>query len=55
LAPALPDEIGHLRVERIPLAGRRITVEVAGGDVKVEGLPADLEVVTEARHPMTAL
>jgi glycogen debranching enzyme len=55
LAPALPDEIGHLRVERIPLAGRRITVEVAGSDVKVEGLPADLEVVTAPRHPMTAL
>ena len=54
LEPILPDVIGHLRVDRIPLAGRRVTVEVDGTDVKVDGLPSELELVREPRHPLTA-
>jgi glycogen debranching enzyme len=54
LSPVLPDRIGHLLVDRIPLAGRRVTVEVNDGDVKVEGLPPHVEVVSEPRHPLTA-
>jgi glycogen debranching enzyme len=54
LAPALPEQIGYLRVDRIPLAGRRVTVEVSDGNVKVEGLPSELELVSVARDPMTA-
>jgi glycogen debranching enzyme len=54
LAPAVPDEIGHLRVDRIPLAGRRVMVEVVNGNVKVDGLPSDVEIVTEPRDPLTA-
>ncbi|HEX2040097.1 MAG TPA: glycogen debranching N-terminal domain-containing protein [Acidimicrobiales bacterium] len=54
LAPSLPEEIGYLRVDRIPLAGRRVTVEVSDGNVKVEGLPAELELVSVPRDPMTA-
>ena len=55
LAPVLPPEIGRLRVDRIPLVGRRVSVEVVDGNVKVEGLPPEFEVVTEPRHPLTAL
>jgi glycogen debranching enzyme len=33
LAPSLPDRIGYLRVDRIPLAGCRVTVEVSDGHV----------------------
>ncbi len=51
LAPALPESIRYLRVDRIPLAGRRVTVAVVDGEVKVEGLPADVEVVAEPRDP----
>jgi glycogen debranching enzyme len=54
LSPVLPSAIGHLRVERIPLVGRRVTVDVSDGNVKVEGLPPEFEVVTEPRHPLTA-
>ncbi len=54
LDPILPERIGYLRVDRIPLAGRRVTVEVDGPDVKVEGLPPEIEWVREPRKPLTA-
>ena len=54
LAPALPEVIERLRLERIPLLGGRITVEVDGGAVKVEGLPATVEVVGEPRSPISS-
>jgi glycogen debranching enzyme len=54
LCPALPDDIGELRLERIPLAGGRVTVEVSNGNVKAEGLPTDLELITVPRDPLTA-
>jgi glycogen debranching enzyme len=53
LHPALPEQIGRLRVDRIPLAGSRVSVEVEGDHVTVEGLPADLELVDAPRHPLT--
>jgi len=52
--PVLPEGIGYLRVDKIPLAGRRVTVEVEDGRAKVEGLPADVELVEAPRHPLTA-
>jgi glycogen debranching enzyme len=55
LAPALPESIGYLRVERIPLLGGRVSVEVSDGNVKIEGLPPEFEVVTEPRKPMSAM
>ena len=54
LAPALPPEITRLRVDRIPLAGRRVSVEVVDGVAKVEGLPLEVELITEPRNPLTA-
>jgi hypothetical protein len=42
-----------LRVDRIPLAGSRVSVEVEGESVSVTGLPADLELVEAPRHPLT--
>lgn len=55
LAPALPSAIGHLRVDRIPLGGGRVSVEALDGEVKVEGLPPGLELILEARNPVTAV
>jgi glycogen debranching enzyme len=55
LAPSLPDGIHHLKVERIPLAGSRVTVEVEGDDVEVTGLPPDVELVSTPRHATTAV
>ncbi|MGI8777043.1 MAG: glycogen debranching N-terminal domain-containing protein [Acidimicrobiales bacterium] len=54
LDPALPERIGRLRVDRIPLGGRRVTVEVDGDDVNVEGLPPEIEWVRHPRKPLTA-
>jgi glycogen debranching enzyme len=44
--PSLPPEIGDLRVEGIPLGSSRLTVDVEGDTLRVEGAPPDLEVVT---------
>ncbi len=54
LSPALPPWIRYLRVDRIPLAGRRVSVEVDQSGVKVEGLPPEIEWVREPRKPLTA-
>ncbi|MGH3732601.1 MAG: amylo-alpha-1,6-glucosidase [Acidimicrobiales bacterium] len=55
LAPMIPGEIGSLRVEGIPLAGSRITVEIENGNVEVSGLPEHIELIETPRHPHTAL
>ncbi len=55
LAPALPEAISYLRVDRIPLGGGRVTVEVSHGEAKVEGLPPGLELIREPRVPITAV
>jgi glycogen debranching enzyme len=53
-APVLPERIERLRVDRIPLAGRRVTVDVQGTEVHMDGLPTDVEWVDQPRHPLTA-
>ena len=54
LSPVLPDEIGELIVDRVPLGGGRVRIEVHGGSLKVDGLPGGLEVVQAGRRPLTA-
>jgi glycogen debranching enzyme len=55
LAPVVPPQLGALRVEGIPLGGSRVSVAVdAGGGVTVDGLPPGIELVAEARSPLTA-
>jgi glycogen debranching enzyme len=53
LHPALPEQIGHLHIGRIPLAGSRVSVTVEGDKVSVDGLPEGLELVDAPRHPLT--
>jgi glycogen debranching enzyme len=54
LDPVLPERVRYLRVHRIPLAGRRVTVEVErDGELRVEGLAADIELVRQPRRPLT--
>jgi glycogen debranching enzyme len=53
LDPVLPEAIGRLRVERIPLLGGQVTVTVDGGAVEVEDLPSDIELISEPRRPLT--
>ena len=54
IAPALPPEIHHLQVERIPLGGSRVGVLAGDGNLKVEGLPPHIQLITEPRDPLTA-
>jgi glycogen debranching enzyme len=54
LDPALPEGIGRLVVDRIPLAGSRVRIEAEGGEFKVEGLPPEVELVRHPRDPLTA-
>ena len=54
LDPVLPKRMGRLRVDRIPIAGRRVTVEVENDSVTVEGLGDDIELLLHPRDPLTA-
>jgi glycogen debranching enzyme len=54
LDPVLPGRIKRLRVDRIPLAGRRVTVAVDRFGMHAEGLGAGVELVQSPRDPMTA-
>jgi glycogen debranching enzyme len=54
LAPVLPEGMRYLRVDRIPLGGHRVTVEVEDGEFHVEGLTAGIELIREPRKPLTA-
>jgi glycogen debranching enzyme len=49
LAPALPPEIGWLRIDHVPLLGGKISLEVDGEAAKVEGLPPMVELVPTPR------
>lgn len=49
LAPALPDNFGHLLVENIPLAGSRVSIDVSNNSVVVSGLRDDLTLHREPR------
>ena len=52
--PALPEQLIPLRVDRLHVAGTEVAIEVNMDGWKVEGLPAGLELVRSARHPMAA-
>ncbi|MGH9243425.1 MAG: amylo-alpha-1,6-glucosidase [Acidimicrobiales bacterium] len=51
LAPTLPESIEWLRIDDVPLLGGRITIDVDGEAVKVEGLPDGVELVADAPPP----
>ena len=58
LSPNLPEGIGYLKVEGIPLAGSRVTIEVGDrvpGVLSISGLPPEIEVIREPRRPTTAV
>ncbi len=52
LAPALPSELGDVKVVNVPLAGTRITIEVTDGKTTVGGLPPDIQLLAEPRPPL---
>ena len=55
LDPAVPEGLGAIHVQRIPLAGSRVNVFVeADGSCSVDGLPDGIELVSRPRSPLTA-
>jgi glycogen debranching enzyme len=50
LAPAIPPWIGRLRLERIPVMGGHLTLEVEGDTVHALEIPEGLELVSEPRE-----
>lgn len=55
LAPALPAGLGDLSIERVAVAGARMTVAVADGTATTTGLPAGVRVVDAARPAVLPL
>jgi glycogen debranching enzyme len=51
LAPAVPDWVGRLTLERIPIMGGRLSIEVEGDRLHVNEQPAGLQIVRTARRP----
>lgn len=49
LAPALPAELGEVRIDRLSFAGQRVSVRARGDELDVHGLPADVELIRSAR------
>jgi hypothetical protein len=47
----VPDWIGRLVLERVPLMGGHLSIEVEGNRCKVLDSPAGLTIVPEARRP----
>jgi hypothetical protein len=54
LAPELPDALGNLRMDRVSLAGSRMTVSVVNGVVETTGLPASVRLLSDGRPLTTA-
>jgi glycogen debranching enzyme len=44
VAPTFPDAFGEIFIDRLPLAGARVSIEFAGNQVQVSGLPAGIAV-----------
>src|SRR6202158_1185945 len=51
LAPAVPDWIGTLRLDNIPLMGGQLGVEVVGEVVHALEVPEGLTIVSDPRSP----
>jgi glycogen debranching enzyme len=45
IAPALPTELGEVRIDRLPFAGGRISIRAIENSAEVDGLPPDIELV----------
>jgi glycogen debranching enzyme len=53
--PRLPEGVRYLQVDRVPLAGSRVTIHVDDKGVEVEGLPPSIELIKAPREPATGL
>ncbi|MFD1214745.1 hypothetical protein ACFQ36_22215, partial [Arthrobacter sp. GCM10027362] len=51
--PVLPDSYGDLHITNAPLAGGRITIDISGSAVRIQGLP-DGMVLHRGQRPWMA-
>jgi glycogen debranching enzyme len=54
LAPALPAELGEVRIDRLSFAGRTVSVRASGEEVEVSGLPPEVELIRAPRSFLTS-
>lgn len=54
LAPALPAELGEVRVDRLALGSHRVSIRASGEQLEINGLPPEVELIREPRYPLTA-
>ena len=52
--PAVPDEFLPLRIDRIELAGSKVSIDITNDGWNVTGLPDGMVLEPTARHPITA-
>ena len=49
MKPAIPESLGTVRVEQVPVGTQRVTIEARGENVEVSGLDGDVELVVSRR------
>jgi hypothetical protein len=54
MAPALPTELGTIHVEDLRLDSTKVHITATAGRGEITGLPDDIQVVREARSPLTS-
>lgn len=52
LAPILPEEFGEFRAQDVLVGHSRITINAAGRDGSIDGLPPGVKLITEPRPPL---
>ncbi len=51
VSPVLPDDMGSFRAENLLIGDSRVTLDVTGGQISVEGLPDDLRLRLQPHDP----
>ncbi|WP_211877068.1 amylo-alpha-1,6-glucosidase [Pseudarthrobacter albicanus] len=55
LAPELPKGFGQFRVDNVPFAGKRLSINITQDSVTVDGLPESVQLLLEARPALLEL
>jgi hypothetical protein len=51
--PAWPARYGRLRINHLPLGGRRVGLIIDGGTAELQGLPEGVRVIRRPRPPLS--
>jgi glycogen debranching enzyme len=54
VSPALPRQIRRLHVERVPIRDQRVTIDVQGDNIEIDGLTDEIDVLHEPRVPTSS-